>query len=451
MNTLLVHQFHDLLPGTCIHSAHEESLRSMGEAIQAAEGLIRGGLRGEEAGLTLYNPLSFERRDTLHLEGEWPGLGGALTQTYTDIEGRTRTAVGGLTLPAFGSLRLDCAGEQAAPSPFTLTADGVETPFASLRFDENGAIASLVDRRTGRELVSGLPFNTFLMAEDMPALWDNWDVDADLMEKFAPCAALERREVVSDGPVEMRIRSVWRMGEKSRLTQDMVLDAASPLITFDTLMDWQEDHRFLKAAFDTALVADSARCEIQFGHIRRSTHRSTSAEKARFEVSQHKYTDLSEQNFGIALLNDCKYGLSIDEGRLWLSLHKGGLRLDRAGDKGLHRCSYALLPHPGGFDVPSVVRPAYCFNLAPAATPGGKVLPSLCAVDAENVIIETVNPARTRRTPSSSASTRPPAAMRRPICASACPCAKCTAATCWKPRSKSWSRMRGLRLRPSGL
>jgi alpha-mannosidase len=172
----------------------------------------------------------------------------------------------------------------------------------------------------------------------------------------------------------------------------MIFSAHSPMIAFDTEIDWQEEHRFLKAAFDTSMHADGVRNEIQFGCIRRSNHRSTSVEKSRFEVCNHKYSDLSENRYGIALLNDCKYGLSVYEGSMRLSLHKGGTRPDDIGDKGVHRCRYAILPHAEGFSAESVVRPAYQFNYTPVLKTGCAEQSSLANVDAANVIIETVKP-----------------------------------------------------------
>jgi len=389
MNDLLVRQFHDILPGTCINSVHEEAYRVIEKAISDARSMTDALMVKKENRLSLTNPLSFERNDTLHIETEFSNVKGALSQPYTDLFGVKRLAVSGVKIPAFASVCLEENGE-SAPSPFEYTGKTLKTPFASIIFDDNGFISSMVDLRNGRELVNGLPFNTFLMAEDMPAAWDNWDIDADEEAKFAPAGQLVKREVVSDGAVELRIRSVYRLSGKAVIEQDMVFDAASPMITFETVIDWQEEHRFLKAAFDTALLADGARSEIQFGNIRRSNHRSTTQEKARFEVCNHKYTDLSETNYGIALLNDSKYGLSVNEGSMRLSLHKGGMLPDSKGDKGRHYCRYALLPHAEGFGAESVVRPAYMFNYLPLEGFAGET--PLVKCDASNIIIETVKP-----------------------------------------------------------
>ena len=344
MNELLVRQFHDILPGTCIHSVHEETRRAIADTIAKAHEMTDKLLPGDGAAneVTLINPLSFERSDVLYIDARGEGADGYASQTFTDLDGKRRMAIAGVNLSAFGSAKVRFTDKaDSAASAFKLDGDCLDTPFACITFNETGAIASMIDKRTGRELVDGLPFNTFVMAEDVSAAWDNWDIDADSEDKFAPVGKLLSREVVSCGAVEMRIRSKWAISEKSTIEQDMVVSAASPMIAFDTVMDWHEGHRFLKAAFDTALHCDGVRSEIQFGHMRRSNHRSTDVEKARFEICNHKYSDLSENSYGIALINDCKYGLSVNEGSMRLSLHKGGLRPDREGDMGRHVCRYA--------------------------------------------------------------------------------------------------------------
>ncbi len=388
-NTLLVNQFHDILPGTCIHRAHHEARKAVGGAIRQAGDMLKETLRGNVP--VLLNAMSFAYEDVAYLPGAWQGVNGCAAQVFTDMDGQEITAAR-VTLAPYSATQLQrgAAGERACP--FTVAGDQITTPHALVTLDDNGGIRSLIDRKTGRELVGGLPFNTLLMTEDVPTSYDNWDIDADEEDKFAPAGALISREVVSMGAVELRIRQTIRLTEKTVLTQDLVFDAETPRIAFDTVADWQEDHRFLKAAFDTALRPDGVRSEIQFGHIRRGNHRDTDADKARFEVCNHKYSDLSEYGCGIALLNDCKYGLSVREGSMRLSLHKGGNRPDRLGDKGVHRFRYALLPHEGAFGVENVVRPAYCFNYQPEYLAEGCALPSLVSADAQNVVIETIKP-----------------------------------------------------------
>ena len=162
---------------------------------------------------------------------------------------------------------------------------------------------------------------------------------------------------------------------------------------FDTELEWHGKHRLLKAAFDTTVQAPAARQEIQFGCIQRPTTRNDSLEQAKFEVCCHKYADLSEPSYGVALLNDCKYGVSVEGGRIALSLAKGGMRPDPRGDEGVYTFRYAFLPHTGGFCAQSVVRPAYAFQYAalPASGEGLSSEP-LVRVDAANVMPETVKP-----------------------------------------------------------
>jgi len=139
--------------------------------------------------------------------------------------------------------------------------------------------------------------------------------------------------------------------------------------------------------------AEQARHEIQYGHASRPTHTNLIEDRARFEVCAHKWTDLSDDGFGVAVLNDCKYGVGVEGGEIRLSLMKSGVHPDPRGDEGRHLMTYSLLPHAGGFSVPTVVRPAYDLNVAPVVVPAGQGaagVASLLTVDAANVIVEAV-------------------------------------------------------------
>ncbi|MDD6263013.1 MAG: glycoside hydrolase family 38 C-terminal domain-containing protein [Clostridiales bacterium] len=393
-NRLLVNQFHDILPGTCITRANSQSKEEMTELLAEVGKLSEKALAGSGRGITVYNPMSFPRSTAFYVDAVSPLSGVKKQQWTTGVDGRRRLAVSGVTLEpysarSFGYTRADIS----APSAFRLDGDRLETPYAVIVFDGRGYISSFVDKASGRELRGeGYALNTFLMAEDLPAAWDNWDIDADIEPKFVDCAELLSREVVSDGCVEFRIRSVYRISPKSTVTQDMIFFADSPEVRFETLMDWNDSHRFLKTAFDTTIFSDFARQEIQFGYMKRPTTRNTSVEQAKFEVLNHKYTDLSEPNFGVSILNDSKYAISAYNGQLRLSLHKGGTRPDTTGDHGKHYCEYSFLPHSGGFNSENVVRPAYALNYKPVVARGRKDIPSLASMSDANLIIETVKP-----------------------------------------------------------
>jgi len=414
---LLKNQFHDVLPGTSIPRVHKESIEETGYVIDAATKGTRELLEKDasEAGkrhVTVVNTLSFERNDTVYIsdvkglrvKGDYP------QQRFVDMDGDEKLAVLGVTVPGFGSAVLELEASDVGGGIGRDVEGGVEngagggsafirkgttliTPYADITFDERMYVSSYVDRNAKRELKGeGYALNTLLIAEDVPTYWDNWDVDADLELKFKDQAKLIGSEVVGDGPVEYRIRNHYQLSDKTDVLQDMVIAAGNPSIRFETRMNWQDHHRFLKAAFNTSINTDMARQEIQYGYITRSTSRNTEADKAKFEVCNHKYTDLSETRYGISLLNDCKYGMTVNGSNMWLSLHKGGRRPDYEGDLGVHECIYTFMPHNGGFGVPSVARPAYELNYPVTIIKGRLPMDAFIEVCADNVIIETIKP-----------------------------------------------------------
>ena len=157
---------------------------------------------------------------------------------------------------------------------------------------------SFIDTTVNRELKGeGYALNTLLIAEDVPLAWDSWDIDADYELKLRDSAVLLDSKVISKGEVEFRTRNTYKLTEKSTLTQDIIFYADRSEVRFETKMDWQDDHRLLKTAFDTTVFSDFSRQEMQFGYIKRPTTRNNNLEKAKFEVCNHKYTDLSEARY----------------------------------------------------------------------------------------------------------------------------------------------------------
>ncbi len=393
---LLLNQFHDILPGTCIPSAHKLALKETGEVLEKTAEYISETVGSVGNCVSVTNTLSFDRNDAIFIECE-EGIVADIPckqQTYKNIDGKNILVISGVTVPAFSTVVINLVkGTADASSEISVTDSGVSTPFAEIEFDEKGYMKSFVDKRNGRQVKGeGYSLNTFIVAEDLPAAWDNWDIDADLEVKFEDKSELVSREVVSHGAAALIIRSVYKITDKSTITQDAIYFADSPEIRFDTVMDWQDNHRFLKTAFDTNIHSSFARFEIQYGNVTRPTTRDDSVEKAKFEVVNHKYTDLSETRFGVALLNDSKYGISVNGGQMRLSLHKGGTRPDFEGDKGIHKTVYSFLPHIGGFCAESVIRPAYELNIPVIAGNGDFNAVALIVPEAANVIVESIKP-----------------------------------------------------------
>jgi len=280
-------------------------------------------------------------------------------------------------------------------SAFKYDGKTLETPFAFIQFDNDGYIASLVDKASGRELrkAGGEPLNVLLFGEDVPKDWDNWDLERDIVLGLKKVQGLVKREVITDGLVEIRLRSTYNVGDGTTLTQDMVCYADDPRIDFHTLVNWNSPHRLLKAGFDLDIAASFARNEIQYGSVKRPTTENNSLEIAKFEVCNYKWTDVSEPRFGAAVLNDCKYGVTVTNCNIRLSLHRGGTHPDFTGDKGEHEMTYSLLVHNGSFSAENTVKPAYELNIPVAAAKGEAKITPVIAIDADNVICEALKPA----------------------------------------------------------
>lgn len=392
--TLLKNQFHDILPGTSIPKVYEQNIAEMNGIISDAKAetvkYISETLRPDGNKLTVCNQLSFDRDQAVELNGEY-SFEGIASQAYTDLDGNKKTVLT-LKMPALSSVVLTKGEGKQADSPFTADGNTLVTPFYRVTFDENGYVSSLVDLAADREIAKegSAPLGTLWLAEDMPANWDNWDIDDDLFLKFFPVTQLVSREVVSVGAVEYRVRATYKMGKASSVTVDTVFYADNRRIDFKTRVDWAERHAFLKAGFDLNLRSAFVKNEIQFGHVDRPTTRNNPHEDSKFEICNHKWSDISETRYGVAILNDCKYGLSVKGSDMRLSLIKGGCRPDPYTEVGKHDMTYSLLPHEGAFDAEKVVYPAYGLNYAPVVVEGEYEMPSLFAVSAPGVICETV-------------------------------------------------------------
>ena len=393
---LLKNQFHDILPGTSIPRVYEIAIPEMNSLIEnaltAAHAYADKMTTPADDTISVYNPLSFDRDDVIVLDGT-TGIEGQRAQSYTDFNGCEKTAVAlSSTLGGMESVTLKKTAPAAGESFFRAEGNVLVTPCYRVTFDESGYITSLYDRRVEREIanVKGAPLGTLWFGEDMPTAYDNWEVEDDIFLKLKPVTTLQSREVVSDGAVEYRIRSVYTFGKKSTAVVDTVFYADSARIDYEMKLDWQERHALMKAGFDVAIRSGFAKNEIQFGHVDRATTRNNALEAAKFEVCNHKWTDISETRYGVALLNDCKYGISVEGSDMRLTLHRGGCRPDFVTDFGVHTMTYSLLPHIGAFNAGNVVMPSYMLNRKPIIVDGILNAPKLFDVCAPSIICEAV-------------------------------------------------------------
>ena len=394
LDTLLTNQFHDILPGTCIEDAHRVAIHQNYTQAEKLDGYTAGLLTdGGDDGVTVYNSLSWDRAGQVTVADPGKDPDGCAVQRYTAADGSAKLVFRAET-PAMSVAHLPYGTAADAACPFTVDGEVITTPFATVCLTKDGTITSY-KTKNGTEVVrpGGEPLNTLYAGEDVPLIWDNWDVDYDQHYKMKPVTGATRCEVVSIGALQLRVRVEKPFGAASVLRQDIVFYADTPRIDFETVIDWKEKHTLLKAGFDVDVLADTARFETQYGHIKRPTHENYGPDKSQFEVCNHKWTDLSDNRFGVAVLNDCKYGISVSGSDMRLTLHKGGCRPDPRGDEGVHCVTYSLLVHESGFNTAQVIRPAYELNYPVIAHAGAAAVKSgslFTLSGDDNVILETV-------------------------------------------------------------
>ncbi|XP_015265205.1 PREDICTED: alpha-mannosidase 2C1 [Gekko japonicus] len=395
---LLLNQFHDVLPGSCIQLVAEDAMRYYSEirdagvcllmdAMQSLFGDLSGNRRGTPESILIVNTLPWERTEVISKTGP----GGSETLALA-------------TVPSMGYCTLQDSLPPPHPVTVTKTADGsftMENGILQVRQDTAGRVASLRLIQSERETVpEGCYANQFALFDDVPLYWDAWDVmDYHLETRKPVTQLLSPLEVVQPGGLRGSVKFSLRISEKSTLTQEVILDAACPVVRFHTQVDWNEAHRFLKVEFPAKVRSPNATYEIQFGHLQRPTHWNTSWDWARFEVWSHKWMDLSEHGFGLALMNDCKYGCSVRGHVMSLSLLRAPKSPDSTADIGCHQFTYAAMPHMGSFQEAGVIRQAYSLNLPLHTVPGASApCPAWSAFSVESpaVVLETVKQAEDR-------------------------------------------------------
>jgi alpha-mannosidase len=234
------------------------------------------------------------------------------------------------------------------------------------------------------------PGNVFELYDDDPVDFDAWDIDPYTLQTRRDAQPAERWEIVTDTLMRCEIAFERPLGERSRVRQIVRLDAGSPRLEFHTTVDWHEEHTLLKVDFPLAVRSPNATYEMPFGYAERPTHYSTSFDRARYEVPGHRFADLSEHGFGVALLSESKYGFSCFGGDLRMTLLRSPKSPDPEADMGTHEFAYALLPHAGGWREGGVLREAALFN-SPLrwVADEGLLTESFASVDGD-LVLETI-------------------------------------------------------------
>ncbi len=302
-----------------------------------------------------------------------------------------------VSVPACGYEVYDLVAEEPPPTPRAAATDRtLENECLRVELDDTGSLSSVFDKVAGREVLApGRRGNLFQLFPDYPNFYDAWDIDRFAFDKSVDLDGVESIQAVEVGPLRAGIRVIRRFGHSS-ISQVIRLDAGSHSIDFDTEVEWHETNRLLKVAFPVDVRSLRATYEIQYGHVERPTHDNTSWDVARFEVCAHKWADLSEPGYGVALLNDCKYGHDISGNVIRLSLLRATTWPDPEADRGHHQFRYRLLPHAGDLRKSGVIDAGYDLNVPVRmidTTPHAGTLPasgSFLSVDADHVVVEAV-------------------------------------------------------------
>lgn len=409
--TLLLNQFHDIIPGSSIKEVYDDSEKQYENVIKTGNQLLRNAVDNiadkislSEKSLVVFNQLSFERDDIVVFD---------VSQNTSDIElvdkmgniypvqlidGNKRMAyVKNIPPKGYKSFAIrECKKSTVCN---TSSVAKLSNKFFDISFDEKGNISSIYDKANQREVLKkGEKANVLQAFEDIPHNYDAWDINIYYQEKMWEVDDLQEMKVVNSGPV-VTIVKITKKFLDSTIAQYMHIYNDIPRIDFYNQVDWKEHHILLKAAFPVDIHANKATYEIQYGNIERPTHWNTSWDLAKFEVCAHKWADLSEDNYGVSLLNDCKYGHDIKDSIMRLTLIKSPTWPNPEADIGHHIFTYSLYPHAGGWKAAKTPQRAYelnCPMYAKILDPHEGNLPeelSFMKIDQENVFIEVVKKA----------------------------------------------------------
>ena len=355
---LLRNEFHDILPGSSIREVYERAEAELANVVEAGiaqqeahlDALAKQCAGGSSPGMMIVNPDLSPRplrlASTQFLPGGQQVDGGSVLTADATVRALSVSLVANGKLGAAGGLLVG--------------ADFLENRYVRVEFLADGTLKSVFDKQMQRECLADRG-NRIVAYADKPRLFDAWDIEQDYTHHGEEIVAEAPAEIVERGPHRTALRFVRRFGD-STITQIVRLWANSPRIEFKTDIDWHQRRILLKALFPLAVHAETAIFECAHGIIRRPTHRNTPWDQAKFEVAAHRFVDLAEQGYGVALLNDGKYGHHALGSEIGISLLRSPVYPDPLADEGTQSFTYALLPHQGDWLTGGVLAEAEDLN-----------------------------------------------------------------------------------------
>ena len=390
---LMRNQFHDILPGSSIWEVYEDSKAEYAKLLdytQQTENAYLQAIADRVGSPIAWNPNGQKMSGFVELDSDNGMRNVQRTANDTYLAWADN-------IPSKGYAVLEDTAPELAT--VTISANNVETPYARIHFNEKGHIDSWYDKIAQRQILQeGQCANVLMTYEDKPYEYDNWELQEYYKEKSWPVEDLLRAEVIENGPFRYALQLDWKY-QDSAISEILYFYPNTSRVDVHFTADWKEDQLLLKVLFPVDLNTTEATFEIQYGNVKRSTAVNTSWDRARFEVCHHKWMDISEGGYGVSFLNDCKYGISVEENVVGLSLLKCGTYPNPVADREVHNAIYSIYPHMGSWQEAETVKEAYLLNnplKGYAGTGNDRDLPKQhCIVghDHRNIMIESVKKA----------------------------------------------------------
>jgi len=350
--TVLRNQFHDIIPGSSItkvyKDTHEEYEKIFSEINDLTTKAARKLFKEDEDSITLYNCLHYHYDDVIVLPNKFDSNLTDNNGNAIPVQKENNNVIAQVKVPpySFVTLRKSSSGlSKSNKSP----SRRVENDLVCYKFSKDGLLLSGYDKECKREILTPkMNGNQIVLYEDYPNNWDAWDIDLFYKNCVIDKAKSKSLPANYSGSVRQKIDLELSIGN-SEIKQSICLANNSKRLDFQTEVDWHEKHRMLRVSFPVNVISEQAAFDIQYGYIKRNTHSNTSWDMAKFEVAGHRYADLSDPEYGVALLNDSKYGYRVYDNILDLNLLRSPTYPDPDADLGKHSFTYSLLPH--AFDL----------------------------------------------------------------------------------------------------
>ena len=408
---ILRNQFHDILPGSSIKEVYDDSKAEYEGIFAENKALtdatlahIAAGVKAPKHSLVVYNPNSAAAYDLVTFTVP-EGMGEPAVYDGETKLAVQKTADGAYVFFAAGvpgkGYKTYIVKEEAADATpsMEVSTEMMENEYFKVEYNEKGQFAKIYDKKANRDILKpGKAGNVIVSYEDRPHNYDAWDVNNYYTEKSWDIDQVSAMEVVENGPVRACVK-VERKYLDSTITQFIYLYHNIPRIDIKNVIDWKEHQIFVKDYFPIDVHTNEATFDIQYGNVKRDTHDNTSWDFAKFEVCHHKWMDVSEDGYGVSMLNDCKYGVGVRNGVIGMSMLKSAIHPNPEADKELHEFTYSIYPHQGGWREAGTVKQAYQINnpltYSWKENEGGTLAPeySLVSSDQDNAVIEVVKKA----------------------------------------------------------